>query len=63
MAKLAIKQRSGEVNLIKNLGAIESQKSITDYEIEVKSIKQLLEMAKTGTITVNPSGIIEFITN
>jgi hypothetical protein len=63
MAKMAIKQRSGETNLIKNFGAVENEKSETGYEIDIKSVKQLTDMAKAGTISINPRGIIEFVTN
>jgi len=63
MAKMAIKQRSGETNLIQNLGAYQSEKSETGYEIEIKSVKQLTELAKRGTISINPRGIIEYVTN
>jgi len=52
MAKFEISQRSGETNLIQNKGAVKTEQG---YEIEIKNLNQLIELAQAGSITITPS--------
>ena len=52
MAKFEISQRSGETNLIQNKGAVKTEQG---YEIEIKNLNQLIELAQAGSIMITPS--------
>jgi len=52
MAKFEISQRSGATNLIQNKGAVKTEQG---YEIEIKNLNQLIELAQSGSITITPS--------
>ena len=68
MAKFEISQRSGETNLIQNKGAVKTEQG---FEIEIKNLNQLIELAQAGSITITPSRTdknkptirLEYITN